>query len=328
MNCPYCGTKISDNQVFCPKCGNRVVNHEITNTYEISDTKELEMYIGQNVGKIMSRKFSWPSFFLGVYYYLYRKMYLLSLLFMIVQVGITYAFYKLDLYSFNYATGELKDNYIYFVVSIFVYFIIQLIIAFKFNDLYINYANTKINKIKNKGTKLTKYEIEEKIKYSGGVNLLLPVLFILLINLFSFYLQKDSNKIIDKVSNNEYNLTTISSKGYIDLNEDNSFIWYKDKNSKNDNYYVGTYKVIVGKRAIKQAEKYKITTDSIADINNFYFIKFKYDRVKKDGITTTVTNTNYYYGVYKEDYHYIDLNNISGLDYIHLEKINKDQENS
>ena len=329
MNCPYCGTEIAKGQVFCPKCGNRVVDHEITNTYEMSDTRDLELFIGPNVGKIMARRFSWASFFLGVYYYLYRKMYLLSLIFISIQLGSIYAFYKFGFYDFDYASGELPSNYMIFVLGALFVFVLQLLIAAKFNDIYINYASGRVHKIKEKGKNLTKYEMEEKIKCSGGVNLLIPVLFLLITNVFSFYLNGLANKIVDNISNNSYNIVTVTGgREYIELNEDKSFMWYKDVSNKDDNFYIGKYSISVGKRAAEKAKQHKVKIDNIIDINNFYFVKFEYNRIKTDGITSTVNATSYYYGVYKENTNSIDLNNVEELKYLHLEKIDKDQESS
>ena len=90
MNCPYCGEK-TDNSEFCHKCGNRLITHTITTDYELSDTKELETYIDKNSSKILSRRFSFPSFFLGSLYYLYRKMYLrLQIIYIINILSIFY----------------------------------------------------------------------------------------------------------------------------------------------------------------------------------------------------------------------------------------------
>ena len=58
MNCPYCGENVTVNQVFCPKCGNRLIDHVITTDYQISDNSELLMYIDKNANKIMKRTFS------------------------------------------------------------------------------------------------------------------------------------------------------------------------------------------------------------------------------------------------------------------------------
>ena len=93
MNCPYCGENVTVNQAFCPKCGNRLIDHVITTDYQISDNSELLMYIDKNANKIMKRTFSIPSFFLGMYYYLYRKMYLLGLLFLLIAIGFTIGSY-------------------------------------------------------------------------------------------------------------------------------------------------------------------------------------------------------------------------------------------
>ena len=93
MNCPYCGELINNNETFCPKCGNRLINHSITSNIEISDTKELDTFIDKNISKLKSKSFSLPSFFLGSLYYLYRKMYILSILILSLFIAYYFSFY-------------------------------------------------------------------------------------------------------------------------------------------------------------------------------------------------------------------------------------------
>lgn len=313
MNCPYCGTALDNNQVFCPKCGNRVVDHVITNTYEISSTKELETFIGPNCSRILRRGISIPSFFLGVYYFLYRKMYLLSIIFIILQLGICYGFYYFDLYDIS----KLTNNYIYVIFIMLLFIMINFIVAIKFNSMYIDFANKKINKIKNKNTTLTKYEIENKIKDRGGVNLLLPVLFILLFSISNFYINNSLNKTVDLISNNKYDVVVLNGVNeYLELNEDKSFIWYKNKNNISSNYSVGTYEVLNGKKAKEEITKYRINNN--IDLTNFYLVKFKFDRTNKDGIVENDNRLLIYYGIYNDSY--IDLNGVNG-EYISLKKV-------
>ena len=194
MNCPYCGEKI-DNGEFCNKCGNRLITHTITTNYEISDTKELETFIDKNSSKILNRRFSLPSFFLGSLYYLYRKMYLLAILFIAL--------------SFTYSIGiyYIPEDYKLYISLIYLIFsvLFNIIIAIKFNNIYISYANKKINKIKNKYKDKSRFEVFERIKYSGSTNLLAPALAILIIGLFNVYIFYKQNDVVDNLSNAKYN---------------------------------------------------------------------------------------------------------------------------
>lgn len=314
MNCPYCGMKVSENQIFCPKCGNRLINHTITNDYEISDTKELELFIGRNYKKIFSRKFSFPTLFLGILYCLYRKMYLLALLF----IGITI--------PFDVAIFVVGQEYttIFIIFYLVIYLVLNLLISIKFNSLYINYANTKISKIKNKNPNLSNFEISEKIKCSGGTNLLIPVIYITLIMIASFLLFNYQFKNInDQLSNNKFLVSSSlqDTNASLYLNDDNSFIWYMDEFDKNDNYYVGAYEVFNGTRAINKSKDLNIDTDRINDRNNYYLLILTVERVASNNNVETNSAKLIYYGLYDESNDSIDLNNINGKDYFKLTKV-------
>lgn len=314
MNCPYCGTTVNENQIFCPKCGNRVINHTMTNDYEISDTKELELFIDRNYKKIFSRKFSFPAFFLNVLYCLYRKMYLLALIFICLNI------------PFSIVLSIINTEYIMIFIMLYmvIYLIFSLLIAIKFNSLYINHANAKINKIKNKNPNLSNFEISEKIKYSGGTNLFIAVIYIvviLTINIFIFNYQfKNAN---DQLSNNQFLVSSSlqDTNASLYLNDDNSFIWYIDEFDKNDNYYVGSYEVFNGNRAISKSKDFNIDIDRINDKNNYYLLILTVERVASNNNVESNSAKLIYYGIYDEDNDSIDLNNISGNDYFKLTKV-------
>lgn len=312
MNCPYCKEK-ANNSEFCPKCGNRLINHTITTNYELSDTKELETFIDKNSSKILSRRFSIPSFFLGSLYYLYRKMYLLAILF----IALSFA-YSMGIYYIP-EDYKLYISLIYLVFSI----LMNIGIALKFNSIYINYANKKINKIKNKYKDKSRFEVMERIKYSGSTNLLAPALAVLLIGCINTFIIYKQNNVVDNLSNANYKV----AEGYretdaeIYLNEDNSFIWYSNKNNKEDNFYVGKYQVYVGRNAINEAKRYKISTDNIQDKNNYYILKLNINRQSVNGEISNTNTVLVYYGLYDDNYHSIDLNRVGARDYFRLVKI-------
>lgn len=312
MNCPYCGEK-TDNSDFCHKCGNRLITHTITTNYEISDNKELETYIDKNCSKILSRRFSMPSFFLGSLYYLYRKMYLLAILF----ISLSFA-YSIGIYYVS-EDYKLYISLIYLIVSV----LFNIIIAIKFNSIYINHANKKINKIKDKHKNKSRFEVMERIKYSGSTNLLAPALAMLIIGVINAYIFYKQNDVVDNLSNASYSV----SEGYretdaeIELNEDSSFIWYSNKNNKEDNFYVGKYQVYVGKSALNEAKRYKLYTDRIQDKNNYYILKLNINRQSVNGEISNTSNTLIYYGLYDNKHHTIDLSRVGVRDYFRLVKI-------
>lgn len=308
MNCPYCGTSIQGNQIFCPKCGNRIINHIITENYELSDTRELELYIDKNYKKISNKAFSFPTFFLSVFYFFYRKMYLLAFFFAILNISICF----FAIINYKIALILLVGTYL-----------LSFIIAIKFNSIYINFANHKINKIKKKHFQLSNYEIDEKIKDAGGTNLLSPVLFLTILLFFNFFSVKyfKFNQ-IDLLSNNDYLVSSnINTNALMKLNLDKSFIWYKDKDNKSDNYYVGTYNLYNNKLAIKKSTEFNINTNNIKNNKNYYIIEFNINRTVLNGVSNISNDKIIYYGIYDTTNDSIDLNNVNGQDYFRLIKI-------
>lgn len=313
MNCPYCGELINNNETFCPKCGNRLINHSITSNIEISDTKELDTFIDKNIGKLKSKRISLPSFFLGSLYYLYRKMYLLGIL--ILSLSIAYSvgiYYVPDDY-------KLYVSIIYLVFSI----LINLVIAIKFNSIYIARANKKISKIKNKYKNSTRFEVMERIKYAGSTNLLAPILAIMIVAGITYLINFKMNNVEDKLSNHEYSVLDgyRETSAIISLNEDKSFIWYSNKNDKSDNFYVGKYTVYVGNNAIREAKRYKLYTDRISDKNNYYILKLNINRQSINGELSNTNTTLVYYGLYDNNLNSIDLMRVGNGDYFRLVKI-------
>ena len=312
MNCPYCG-EIINNETFCPKCGNRLINHSIISNIEISDTKELDTFIDKNINKLKSKKISLPSFFLGSLYYLYRKMYLLAILVLSLSIA-----YSVGIYF-------IPDDYKLYVSLIYLVFsiIINIVIAIKFNSLYITHANKKIGKIKNKYKDSTRFEVMERIKYTGSTNLLSPILALIIVTGITYFINFKMNNVEDKLSNNEYSV----AEGYretsaiISLNEDNSFIWYSNKNDKSDNFYVGKYTVYVGTNAIREAKRYKLYTDRISDKNNYYILKLNINRQSINGKLSNTNTTLVYYGLYDDNQNSIDLMRVGNGDYFRLVKI-------
>ena len=314
MNCPYCGELIN-NETFCPKCGNRLINHSITSNIEISDTKELDTFIDKNINKIKSKRISLPSFFLGSLYYLYRKMYLLAILILSVSIA-----YSISIYF-------IPDDYKLYVSIIYLVFsiLINIIIAIKFNSIYITHANKKISKINNKYKNYTRFEVMEKIKYCGSTNLLSPILAIIIVIVSTYFVNFKMNNIEDKLSNNEYSVLDgyRETDAMISLNEDKSFIWYSNKNDKNDNFYVGKYTVYVGNNAIREARRYKLYTDRINNKNNYYILKLNITRKSINGKLSNTNTTFVYYGLYDNNLKSIDLMRVGNGDYFRLVKVKK-----
>lgn len=109
----------------------------------------------------------------------------------------------------------------------------------------------------------------------------------------------------------------------LSLNTNNEYIWYKDKETKNTNFYQGTYKILDGDEAISyiasNLEEYGLTEynqyqniiSSNHSINQYYLIILNYEKIVIDGIEEQPTTlSSYFYGYYEED-NYLDLTDIS-----------------
>ena len=315
MNCPYCGEKVDSNKEFCLKCGNRLINHNITTNYEVSDTKEIETFIDKNVHKIKPNRISLPSFFFGSLYYLYRKMYVLGILLILLSLSFTI--------SFNYIPDDYKI-YVGCAYSLFC-FVINIVLLIKFNSIYINHANRKISKIKNKYKNESRFEIMERIKYAGSTNLLAPAVAYLIVFGIFLFINFKMNNYKDNLSNATYSVADgfRQTDAIVSLNEDGSFIWYSNKNDKEDNFYVGNYIVYVGDNAFKEAKNYKLQVDRIRDKNNYYILKLHVNRESNNGNLTDTDKMLVYYGIYDNTNNTIDLVRVGNKDYFRLIKDTK-----
>ena len=114
----------------------------------LPDEGLLRIYIGPNCDKIMSGKFSIPAFFLGPLYITYRKMWILSII------------YLLEILL------QFKLNSL---ICLIIPLITNIILAFTFNKLYMGSCMNKIRIIKSKikDKEEQKYECARK----GGSSL-------------------------------------------------------------------------------------------------------------------------------------------------------------
>ncbi|MBE6160967.1 MAG: DUF2628 domain-containing protein [Firmicutes bacterium] len=172
------------------------VTNEVLEKKENVDEELLEDYIGNNYNKIKNRIINFSALFLGPFYYLYRKLYIIGLFLLIFQTLIIY-FIK---------------NIKYFIVIEITYL---LILSLLFNTLYLVITKKNIKKIQSAADEKI---IKERCILKGGTDLLISSListgYIILIvlflatSLFNFFSKiVDLDKIFnqkekDKVSTN------------------------------------------------------------------------------------------------------------------------------
>ena len=275
-----------------------------------NDEELLNAYIGKNYEKIKSRNYNFSALFFSMIYLFYRKMVLFGILLFIVSILISL-----------------------FITPIFP-FIINIVLCFTFNKLYLKNANKRINKIKSNNPSATKEMLIALCAEKGGVSIiriilgLFAVIFIATIiimisvmmgavtifgNLFKDFADKTTSSL-----NGEYNGvlihdTTINMVDNFSLtpvepfqNESNTSNYnYKFTNNESSGVFKDCEFSLIavqgfsdGADLIKQMAEYNDATDNIftKNINNINWTGF-----------STIDNigTTYYYGTTKDNKAYL-----------------------
>ena len=118
----------------------------------------IDTYIGNNVDKIRNRTFSFCTFIFGMWYTLYRKMWLLTILLFIVRLIL-----EMFLPSF----------------SPFILLVIDIVISVQFKEIYLNHVKEQVEKIKRENPEKTQEQLISICRKKGGTaGLLLIIIFI------------------------------------------------------------------------------------------------------------------------------------------------------
>mgnify|MGYP003291176986 CR=1 FL=1 len=153
--CKKCGAQLQENDIFCYFCGATVEktksNNEVDKHYEstsISNDNLIKTYVRENVDKIKAGKFSFPTLFLGPIYFIYRKMTLAAILWIILNVVAIFIPY-----------GTL------------LMLLANIILAIKFNEFYLETVGNRVEKIKEQNQDKSSDEILNIVKKKGGVSI-------------------------------------------------------------------------------------------------------------------------------------------------------------
>ena len=151
-----------------------------------SDVDYRNAYINTNIKDIINTKFSIPALLFGPLYLMYRKMTVLGL---ILQIFIFYI-----LITMESSVGTA------------IHLIINIIIACKFREIYLNYVNKQVQNIKVKNPDKSTTELINICKYKGGTKEFktIIILGIILYALFEFISNNSdyTNKNTNIINNN------------------------------------------------------------------------------------------------------------------------------
>lgn len=180
--CPNCGSNTKSGEKFCGKCGTALQivqnnvneNNQMIQNNNISDNELVDAFIGQNTDKLKNGSFSVNTFFFGFIYVLYRKMWLLGILWFAIAI-ITVLF----LSSFSSAIMTVLD----------------IVVAIEFKKLYIKHVNEEVEKIKQENPNATKEQLLIKCRNKGGTTVLPIILvcvfyaFVIIISILAVFSQ-------------------------------------------------------------------------------------------------------------------------------------------
>lgn len=191
MLCPNCKSTINIGDSFCKSCGfnvtgiertieEKTANNEINNNLNTSVNYQeqniqnninnslnqqdsinfndlMDAYIGKNVDKLKSG-FSFCTFFFGVLYVFYRKMWLLGFIWILINLALSIFLPKLFLLQL----------------------VLNIVIAICFKKLYISHVVNKVTKIKEQYSNLSNQDLIY-LCYKKGRTTIAPVIIVLAI---------------------------------------------------------------------------------------------------------------------------------------------------
>lgn len=195
MKCPHCTEELGlDNRCINPACSyfNKIVDSSYTenkfnnndfNIYSgsnysymsendyVSD-EELITFIGKRntyyYNKYISKaknenifiSWNWPSFFLGMYWLLYRKLYLVAAVLIIFTISLS---------------NQFEDG-----IPWLIFFGIRILLAMFANNIYLKNSIRKISKLKNKFMPMNSFEFQSMLQRKGGVSFAAPIILLVL----------------------------------------------------------------------------------------------------------------------------------------------------
>ena len=141
------------------------------------DDEVIDVWVTKRNGmneKVKTSKFNWCAFWFGGYYFLYRKMYLIGILDLIISIVVS--FFSI-IFSFMYS-----HIYLQFLVS----WVIPIVNGFIFYPLYRMHIKNTLNKNVNQNFSPIQVAQKKGGVNSGAVGIAIGVMFFIYIMLFIF----------------------------------------------------------------------------------------------------------------------------------------------
>lgn len=228
-------------------------------TVQTNDEELLRAFIGDNYEKITTKSFNFAGFFFNTFYMFYRKMFGYALLVFLMELLII----------------NLIKNFF----ALFIILVINAILGFLVNKVYLSYATRKIAKIKLRNQQKDRSELKGICSATGGTSIreivlgfsvelviVIIVLIVMLIMNFGSMISLLFGNIFsdtDRVSQNE-------NSSSLNDNYQNST---EDASSPND-----TYEGILSyNTSINMKDEFTITVPSkFKDISDSYEYEYEY----------------------------------------------------
>lgn len=198
--CPNCGSNLKNGDKFCRKCGTKVelINNDLKTLVKnitISDDDLINAYIGKNADKLKNGTFSVNTFFFGSLYVLYRKMWLLGIGWLAV----------------NLIVGAFLEP-----ISNIVSIVLSVVLGLKFKTLYLKHVTEEVNKIKIENNNASREQLMMICANKGGTSVLgviLPIITIFVLSFFAVLTDHDIDEDIDIKDDSDNTKTSLKEEG-------------------------------------------------------------------------------------------------------------------
>lgn len=280
MNCPKCGNFVNAGEKFCGKCGCAMEPGNQPASVETGNDEELlRAYVGKNYDKIVKSPISICSLLFGLFYVLYRKMWLLGVMWFLLM-------FVANLFLPNFAS--------------LIVVVLNIAVAVMFHNLYLSNAKDEVRKIKQTSPGITPEVLKEACAKKGGTSMPALIIAIVVYALLVAYVVITVNDLI-KPRDNESNVESVYYVVPGDFEESTS-------NSNNFKYYTyigdGADYCVMSVRSSKMSEYY--TLEQFAKINYGLMKTYTYgeltnkkingqDWLTYDATTESGTKQSYYY---------------------------------